>query len=172
MLRRERRDIVVFLLLWSVLVAVLFVEASGRVRIPLLDFPQAKGGLMLLQEGYKGVNLVALREEVYAVPQGTEFLHPARTALLKDKHIFIAHSIEEARRMIDAGTDKIDPRLVLVERYLDRNLYRLGDRIYAIPAMSPDTGSPVPLPNPYSEELAGNNLEEAKAFVSRVATGP
>ena len=171
MLRREQRDVGLFLLLWSLLVAVIFVEASGRVRIPLLDFPQAKGGLILLQEGYKGVNLVALREEVYAVPQGTEFLHPARTALLKEKHIFIAHSIEEARRMIDAGIEDIQPRLVFVERFLDRNLYRLDDRIYAVPAMSPDTGSPVPLPNPYSEQLVGTNLAEAKAFVTRVATG-
>jgi hypothetical protein len=168
--QRERSDIVWFLLLWSALVLVIVAEASGRVRVPLLDFPQAKGELILLQEGYNKVNLVALRDEVYAIPQGTEFLHPARTALLKEKHIFVAHSIEEARRMVDAGSDQI-PHLVFVERLLDRNIYQIGDHFYAVPAMDRDSGSPLPLPNPYSERAVGNSLSEARASVMRIAAG-
>ena len=154
--------------------ALLFLQASGRIDWSLLRFPQSTGGLMLL-DAYNATpdsqrfNLVALREEVYAIPQGTPFLHPARTELLRERGIFVAHSIEEAKRMIDAGMENIEPRLVFIERYLDYNLYRLGSGIFAVPGMDPNSGMPIAAPNPYREVLLGEDLESAKRdFVAKV----
>ena len=166
MRQRENRNIFVFLLLWSALIATLFFHASGRVDIPLLHFPQAKGILLMVQEGYKHTNLVGLREEVYAVPHGVPFIHPLRIKLMKKNRIFVAHSMQEAQRMVDAGTENIEPRLILKEKnFQGYNLYSLGGRIYTVPAMHPESGAPTPISQPYSERLAGENVEEAKKFI-------
>ncbi|GEM_PF-4239132 len=166
MRQRENRNILFFLAFWSALVVMLFVHASGRVDIPLLHFPQAKGILLMVQEGYKQTNLVGLREEVYAIPQGVPFIHPQRKKLLKNKKIFVAHSMQEAQRMVDAGTEDIEPRLVLVEKnFQGHNLYGLGGRIYAVPAMHPESGAPLPAAHPYWERFVGTNLDEAKRAI-------
>ena len=170
MRQRENRNIFVFLLFWSALIVVLFLHTSGRVDIPLLHFPQSKGILLMVQEGYKRTNLVGLREEVYAIPHGVPFIHPRRVELMKKSGIFIAHSMQEAQRMVDAGTENIDPRLILKEKNLQGyNLYSLGDRIYAVPAMHPDSGAPLPAAHPYWEQFAGKNLEQARRFIMRQA---
>ncbi len=173
MRQRENRNIFAFLLLWSALVATLFFHASGKVDIPLFHFPQAKGILLMVQEGYKHTNLVGLREEVYAIPQGVPFIHPLRIKLMRKKGIFVAHSMQEAQRMVDAGTENIEPRLILEEKnFQGHNLYRLGDRIYAVPAMDPGSGAPLPAEHPYREKFVGANLEEAKrALMSPAASG-
>jgi len=163
---REDRDVGVLLAIWSAIVLVLYTQASGAIDVPWLHFPQAQGTLMLVQEGYKHTNLVALREEVYAVPQGIPFIHPARTALMRENRIFVAHSVQEARRMIDAGTDDIKPKLVMRERHFHGlNLYDLGGRIYAVPAMNPVSATPEPTGQPYWEELVGDTIEEAKRTI-------
>jgi len=170
MRQREHRNILVFLLFWSALVVMLFLHASGRVDIALLHFPQSKGILLMVQEGYKHTNLVGLREEVYAIPQGVPFIHPRRVELMRKNGIFVAHSMQEAQRMVDAGTEKIEPRLILKEKnFQGYNLYALGERIYAVPAMHPDSGAPLPAAHPYGEQFAGKNLEEAKRFIMRQA---
>lgn len=172
MRRSENRNILFFLLFWSALVGTVFLHASGKVDIPLFHFPQAKGILLMVQEGYKHTNLVGLREEVYAIPQGVPFIHPLRKDLLKKSGIFIAHSMQEAQRMIDAGTENIEPRLILKEKnFQGYNLYSLGSRVYAVPAMHPDSGAPLPAEHPYWEELVGANMEEAKRTLVARATG-
>lgn len=167
MRQRENRHILLFLLFWSALVVLLFVHASGKADIPLLHFPQAKGILLMVQEGYKQTNLVGLREEVYAIPQGVPFIHPLRTKLLKKKKIFVAHSMQEAQRMVDAETQDIQLTLMLLEKnFHGHNLYSLGGRIYAVPAMHPESGAPLPATHPYWERLVGTNLDEAKRAVA------
>ena len=170
MRQREHRNIFVFLLFWSALVVTLFFHASGRVDIPLLHFPQSKGILLMVQEGYKHTNLVGLREEVYAIQHGVPFIHPLRVELMKKNGIFVAHSMQEAQRMVDAGTENIEPRLILKEKdFQGYNLYSLGSRIYAVPAMHPDSGAPLPAAHPYREQFVGENLDEAKRFIMRQA---
>ena len=167
MRRQENRNTVVFLLLWTALVATLFLHASGRVDIPVFHFPQAKGILLPVEMNYKEFNLIGLREEVYAIPHGSGFIHPGRIKLMKRKGIFVAHSVQEAKRMVDAGTEEIAPKLVLKEKnFQGYNLYSLGNRIYAVPAMHPESGAPTAVGQPYSERLAGDSLDDAKKFIA------
>lgn len=164
MRQRENRNIFIFLLLWSSLVIMLFLHTSGRVDIPLLHFPQAKGNLMMIEEGYKHYNLVGLREKVYAIPQGSSFIHPRRIEKMKEIGIFVAHSAQEAKRMIDAETENIEPKLILKEEnFQGHNLYSFGRLIYAVPAMDPALG-------PYWEQVVGENLKEAKRFIMQKET--
>jgi len=164
---QENRSTFFFFLLWTLLVISLFLQASGRINIPVLHFPQAKGILLPAEMNYKEFNLIGLREEVYAIPHGSEFVHPRRINLMKRKGILVAHSVQEAKRMVDAGTEDIFPRLVLKEKnFHGYNFFSLGNSIYAVPAMHPESGAPTPLGQPYSERLAGNNLEEAKNLIA------
>ena len=159
MRQRENRNIFIFLLLWSSLVITLFLHTSGRVDIPLLHFPQAKGNLSMVEEGYKRYNLVRLREKVYAVPQGYPFIHPRRIEKMKKIGVFVADSAQEAKRMVDAKTENIEPKLILKEEnFQGHNLYSFGRLIYAVPAMDPALG-------PYWEQVVGENLKEAKRFI-------
>jgi hypothetical protein len=167
----EKRAIWLFLALWSGLAGALFLHASGRIDISLFHFPQAKGSLILLQEGYKQYNFVGLREEVYALKQGVPFTHPKRRERMQKLGIFTAYSVEEARRMVDAGRETIEPRLVVqLRNFHGYNLYRRGERIYAVPAMDAEGGTPLPVAPPYSEQDVGADLEEAKrAILSKAA---
>ena len=141
MRQRENRNIFIFLLLWSSLVITLFLHTSGRVDIPLLHFPQAKGNLSMVEEGYKRYNLVRLREKVYAVPQGYPFIHPRRIEKMKKIGVFVADSAQEAKRMIDAETENrklkniepknIEPKLI-GEGYKNYNLVGLREKVYAV----------------------------------------
>ncbi len=168
MLNKEKQPVFFVLVMWTALVFSLFLHASGKVNLPFFHFPQAKGLLLLIEEGYKKYNLVGLREEVYAVPQSYRFLHPSRTKKMKKNGIFVAHSVEEAKRMIDAGTEEIDHRLVLLEKnYHGKNLYTFNDRIAVVPSMDEETGAPLPGPNPYAEQVAGSTVEEAKQFIQK-----
>ena len=163
MRQRENRYIYGFLILWSTLVAALFLHASGKLDISLFHFPQAKGILFEAEMNYKEFNLIGLREEVYAIPHGSGFIHPRRTELMKRNGIFVAHSVQEAKRMIDAGTENIAPKLVFVEaNFQGYNLYSLGRHVYAVPAMHPEYGTPTEIDQPYSERLVGESIEEAK----------
>lgn len=167
MRQHENRNTIAFLLLWTGLVVTLFLHASGRVDIPLLHFPQAKGILLGVEMNYKEFNLIGLREEVYAIPHGSGFIHPSRINLMKKNRIFVAHSVQEAKRMVDAGTGNIEPKLVLKEKYFQGyNLYSLGNHIYAVPAMHHESGAPTPIGQPYSERLVGENMEGAKKFIA------
>lgn len=164
----ENRNTIVFLLLWTALVVMLFLQASGRVHISMLLFPQAKGTLLGVEMDYKDFNLIGLREEVYAIPHGVGFIHPSRKELIKKNGIFVAHSIQEAKRMVDAGTENLDTKLVLQEKdFLNYNLYSLGNYIYAVPAMHLDSGNPIPISQPYSERLIGDSIESAKNLLRR-----
>lgn len=167
MRQHENRNVIAFLLLWTVLVATLFLHASGRVDIPLLHFPQAKGILLGVEMNYKGFNLIGLREEVYAIPHGPGFIHPSRIKPMKRNGIFVAHSVQEAKRMVDAGTENIEPKLILKEKdFQGYNLYGLGNHIYTVPAMHAESGAPTPIGQPYSERLAGESVEDAKKFIA------
>ena len=141
MRQRENRNIFIFLLLWSSLVIMLFLHTSGRVDIPLLHFPQAKGNLMMIEEGYKHYNLVGLREKVYAIPQGSSFIHPRRIEKMKEIGIFVAHSAQEVKRMIDAETENIEPKNIepklIEEGYKHYNLVGLREKVYAVPQGKP-----------------------------------
>jgi len=161
MRKTENISILVFLLLLSLFVAVLFLHTSGRVDIPLFRFSQATGSLQLIEEGYKKYNLVGLREAVYAVPQGKQFVHPSRVRKMKEDGIFVAYSSQEARRMIDAGTDNINPKLTLLDsNFQGKRLYKLGNEIYVVPPKVAGIDQ-------YSEQYVGNSLEEAKQFLMK-----
>lgn len=163
----ENRHIFGFLLLWSALVVVLFFHASGKVDISLFHFPQAKGILLGVEMNYKDFNLIGLREEVYAIPHGSGFIHPSRVKLMKRNGIFVAHSVQEAKRMVDAGTESIASKLVLKEmNFQGYNLYSLDRHIYAVPAMHAESGAPTPIGHPYSERLVGESIEEAKQTIA------
>lgn len=167
MRQQENRNIITFLLFWTLIIAMLFLQTSGRIDIPALHFPQAKGILLGAEMNYKETNLIGLREEVYAIPHSSGFIHPNRKKLLKKNGIFVAHSIQEAKRMVDAGTQNIEPKLVLKEKdFQGYNLYSLGNQIYAVPAMHPESGAPTAIGQPYSERLVGNNIEDAKKFIA------
>ena len=115
---------------------------------------------------YKHFNLIGLREEVYAIPHGSGFIHPRRIKLMEKKGVFVAHSIQEAKRMVDAGTKNIEPKLVLMEKnFQGYNLYSLGNHIYIVPAMHAESGAPTTIGQPYSERLAGESVEEAKKII-------
>lgn len=157
----------IFLGLWCAVVALLFAQASGRIDLAWLHFPKAKGMLMLVEEGYKKYNFVGLREEVYALPQGSQFIHPNRTRKMQKAKHFIAHSIEEARRMVDAGTEEI-PKLNLKQSNVSGfNIYALDSKFLAVPAMHDESGAPLPVGKPYSEQFAGHTLDEAIAFANK-----
>jgi len=161
MRKTENISILAFLLCLALFVAALFLHTSGRVDIPLFHFSQATGSLHLVEEGYKKYNLVGLREAVYSVPQGKQFIHPSRANKLKEDGIFVAHSSQEARRMIDAGTDNIQPKLILVDaNFQGKRLYKLGNEIYIVPPK--DAGM-----DQYSEQYAGDSLEDAKKFLMK-----
>lgn len=167
MRRREKRSIVLFLALWTSLVILLFLHTSGRMNIGLFRFPEAKGSIVMLEAGYKHFNVLGLREIVYAVPQGHEFIHPARVKDLKKIGVLIAHSLQEAKRMIDAGTEEITPKLILKETsFQGFDLYELGGHIYRSPAIDEATG----VLKPYAEQWIGKNLDEAKQAITQLGT--
>jgi hypothetical protein len=86
---------------------------------------------------------------------------------MKKRGIFVAHSVQEAKRMVDAGTENIVPKLVSKEKnFRGYNLYSLGNRIYAVPAMHAESGAPTPIGQPYSERLVGESLEDAKKLIA------
>lgn len=167
MRQRENRYIFGLLLLWSAVVALLFVHASGKLDISLFHFQQSKGILLGVEMNYKKFNLIGLREEVYAIPHGSGFIHPRRIQLMKRNGIFVAHSVQEAKRMVDAGTESIASRLVLKEKNFEGyNLYGLDNHIYAVPAMHAESGAPTSIGQPYSERLVGESMEEAKNVIA------
>jgi hypothetical protein len=164
---QDNKQLYIFLGLWCAVVALLFAQASGKINLSWLHFPKAKGMLMLVQEGYKKYNFVGLREEVYALPQTSQFIHPNRTRKMAKAGHFVAHSIEEAQRMVDAGTQDIQPRLELKQKDVNGfNIYALDTNFFVVPAMHEESGAPLPVGKAYSEQLAGNTLEEALNFAN------
>lgn len=161
MQKNEKFNILFFLVLWTALVIILFLHTSGKVDFKFLHFTQATGGLVMVEEGYKANNILGLRDEVYAIPHGVPFVHPKRKAKLKRYGIFEAHSLPEAKRMIDAGTDEISPKLIPVEKhFLGFSIYQHGDDFVAVPNQGE--------PQQYIEIDLGNNLDNAKEQLTSI----
>ncbi|OGQ35655.1 MAG: hypothetical protein A3F16_00465 [Deltaproteobacteria bacterium RIFCSPHIGHO2_12_FULL_43_9] len=160
MRKSDKINTTIFLILWTSLIVILFLHISGKVDFKFLHFSQATGNLVMVEEGYKGYNLLGLRENMYAVPQGAPFVHPKRTKKMKKWGIFHAYSLQESRRMVDAGTEDIEPKLVPIEQhFLGFNIYSLNGKIYAVP----DQGEPAQ----YVEREMGTTLEEAKEKITQ-----
>lgn len=170
MFKSENLNISIIFSLWSLLVIALFLHTSGRVDIPLFYFTQQTGNVVLIERGYRGFITVGLRDEVYAIPPGSPFIHPNRVGKMKEYGIFVAHSIEEARRMIDAGGEDIVPRLKLLEKgFYGFNFYSLGDNIFVVPPIKGWSGPTMPVLKRYSEQFVGKNLEDAKKNVKSLS---
>lgn len=151
----ENINIFIFLFLWSLLVILLFLHTSGKFNIALLDLKQATGSVKMVEDFYNGYTLQGLNDEIYAVPVGQAFVHPKRKRKMKRRKIFEAHSLQEAKRMIDAGTSEVHPKLILIEsNFSGLNIYRYGNKFYGVPLQY--------LPDQYSEKYLGESIEEAK----------
>ncbi len=69
--------------------------------------------------------------------------------------------------MIDAGTENINPRLILIEGdFKGFNLYQLGTQVYAVPGLDPTYKMPLPTKENYTEYLVGPDLESAKSYIN------
>lgn len=159
MLKKEKINIIFFLILWTSLVVILFLHTAGSVDFKFLHFTQATGSLVMVEEGYKGYNLLGLNNEIYAVPIGAPFVHPKRTKKMKRWGIFTAHSLQEAKRMVDAWSEDIEPLLILIEKqFLGFNLYKYADKIYAVPSQLE--------PEQYLERYVGETIGEAKEKIT------
>lgn len=155
-------------ILWIVIIISLFLFTSSKIKIPFFEFPKSKGILLMVEANYKQHNLVGLREEVYALPHGVTFVDPRR---MKNRGVLVAHSREEAIRMIDSGTDNISPKLQLSEKdFHGFNIYKLNERYYIVRAMYKEYGNPLPSKYTYRERYAGTSLEDARSFVLKLKT--
>jgi len=159
--KQEKIHISIFLLLWTTIVFILFLHTSGKADFKFLHFNQASGNLVMAEEGYKTFNILGLRDEVYAIPHGAPFVHPKRRSKMKRKGIFEAASLEEAHRMIDAGTEDINDNLTLIEkRYLGFNIYTRRNKYIGVPSQGE--------PNQYRERFVGNSLDKAKENITSI----
>ncbi|OGQ35656.1 MAG: hypothetical protein A3F16_00475 [Deltaproteobacteria bacterium RIFCSPHIGHO2_12_FULL_43_9] len=162
----SNRIILITVISWLLIIASLFLHTSGIIKIPFFNLKQSKGAIVVVEENYKGFNLVAIKEEVYAIPHGIPLSNPRR---MKRQGTFEAHSKEEAKRMIDANKEDIEPRLYLVENnFRGFNIYRLGNRYYIVRAMHKEHAVPLPTKYPYHERYAGSNIENARGFVTKL----
>lgn len=159
--KQDNLNIIIFLFLWSTIVAILFLHTSGKVDFKLLHFTQSTGGLVMIKDSYKANNILGLRHTVFVVPHGVPFVHPKRKAKMKRYGILEAYSLQEAERIIDAGNYDIEPRLIPVEQdFLGFDLYKLGEKFYGVPTQGE--------PEQYSERFVGNSLKEAKDKITAI----
>ncbi|MEC7490831.1 MAG: hypothetical protein VYA17_14720 [Pseudomonadota bacterium] len=158
---------IIFLAFWTAVVGLLFVHTSGIVHVPLLTFPQARGNLFFLQE-YEKTNILGIGEKVIAIPHGIPFVHPKRVKKFQKENIFVGASRQEAKRMVDAGTQDLDEVLYRLNiEYKSVAFLRIGKDIYGVPAIDQESGNPFPIDgwNQYDEKLIGASVEEARRYM-------
>lgn len=158
--KQEKINITTFLILWTTIVTILFLHTSKMVDFKFLHFTQATGSLVMVEDSYKATNILGLKDQVFTVPHSVPFVHPKRKVKMKRYGIFEASSLEEAKRMIDAGKEDIEPKLILIKNFLGFNIYKLGDKYYGVPSQGER--------NQYSERFIGNSLKEAEANITSI----
>lgn len=165
----EDKLVLFTVMIWLVIVVLSYIHVSGIKKLDLFDFPVARGNLAVI-ESYKRHNILTLRENLYALPWRTDFYHPSRKKLFKNKKIFTASSVEEAKRMIDAGTEMISDKLKFVETYLKYSIFLNSNNLnyYGVVAMDPIYKTPLMSKNAYYEIFLGNSLEESKIKVEEL----
>lgn len=87
----------------------------------------------LLEEGYKGYNILRLRSTIYGLAQSEGKLDTNKIGV-EGYRCFVADSVEEAKRLIDGvapHTEREDRRLI-EEGYKGYNIIALGDSFYGL----------------------------------------
>ena len=164
---KERQLTIIILAVWTGVVGLLFLHGSGLLNISFLAFPQSRGNLIFLEE-YKQTNILGLGKMVLAIPHGGAFVHPKRAKKLREENIFVASSLQEAKRMVDAGGQE----LVHVLKWLDVDyksisFLRMGDKIYGVPQINAASGNPTFVQEwfGFEEKLIGSSMQEAREWV-------
>jgi len=107
-------------------------------QFPLAQRSDNASGLILVEEGYEGFNLLRYGEKIYAIPQGEGEFEIDRIKKNDYSRWFSGGSSDEIKRHLDQASieqrKESIPVPVLIEAgYRGFNLVRYGQKIYAIP---------------------------------------
>ena len=125
----------IVILFWYLIVAICFYDVATPNRDSIFSFPRQTGHLTLVDQ-YEKFNLVSLKDSVYLVPHGVDFINPKRTKFMKKKGQMKAASIEEGYRMIDQNKENIADRLVFVKKINFLNVYQKSNLFIIVPEQS------------------------------------
>jgi hypothetical protein len=118
-------------------------DSLNELKHLLSQFPQAQPSddapsSILVEEGYKGFNLLGYGEKIYAIPQGEGAFEIDRIKKNNYSRWFSGGSLDEIKRRLDQVSieqrkENIPVPVLIEAGYRGFNLVRYGQKIYAIP---------------------------------------
>jgi hypothetical protein len=142
-----------------------------------VDSSSAATSLLMVQQGYRGYNILAANHRFFGVPESAGPVDEAGLKRNQYAGVLVADDIDTVRLRIDAETSRkgvsneTEPGLVVVEQgYHGYNILTLGQHYFAIPQRLGAVDEAGLRDKRYPEVISGEDLESVRDKIDAVST--